>query len=223
MKKIVLLLLSIFSTMAYAQSPDCKCYKGIASEETDAPSLTLKFDNGTGIVVCGKEKARLEENKILMSAFNVFHCNNTQLLLEYDALQDCHVYIENGVLIIEELRQLPAGKDWAMQAVKIGVQRIYVENGELLVPDQEPAFEGTAIDQVQVDAFMDELQYMKRKKKHFKDPEIILAKLEILALNRVKKAMYILRDFERYFGYETKGAIREQWEDAVLMMEWVVL
>ena len=53
------------------------------------------------------------------------------------------------------------------------------------------------------------------------NPEELLGRLEILALNDIKKAVDILNDFENYFNYKTDGAIAEQWKDAVATIKWI--
>lgn len=220
MTKLLTIILTIISITVTAQSTDCGCFNGIGSSESDKPSLTIKFNNGTTLSLCGYEQERLSENEVLISEFNVFNCKTGGQLVEYGAVQNCIVKKDELGLTITELKYLPAGENWKWEQVEIGLQQIFVNENELVVLEQKPAFEQVDIDESKADSFLIELKNLKGTGK-LDNPEEILGRLEILALNDFKNAVEILYDFENYFNYQTDGAIAEQWKDAVATVKWI--
>lgn len=141
-------------------------------------------------------------------------------IVEYGAVQNCIVKKDEFGLTITELKYLPAGENWKWEQVKIGFQQVYVKENKLVVLEQKPAFDQNKIDDSRANSFLIELTNMKGTGK-LDNPEEILGRLEILALNDNKKAVDILSDFENYFNYQTDGAIAEQWKDAVVTVKWI--
>lgn len=156
----------------------------------------------------------------MISEFNVFNCKTGGQLVEYGAVQNCIVKKDELGLTITELKYLPAGENWKWEQVEIGLQQIFVNENELVVLEQKPAFEQVDIDESKADSFLIELKNLKGTGK-LDNPEEILGRLEILALNDFKNAVEILYDFENYFNYQTDGAIAEQWKDAVATVKWI--
>lgn len=219
MTKLLTIILTIIAITGAAQS-DCGCYNGIGSSESDEPSLTIEFYNGTSLSVCGYEQKKLSDNEVLISEFNVFHCQNGESLVQYGAVQNCNVKKDDNELSISALKFLPAGENWKWKQVIIGFQQIYVEENEIVVLKQKPAYEQVEIDESKVDSFLKELKNMKGTG-NLDNPEEILGRLEFLALNGVRKAIDILYGFENYFNYQTDGAIAEQRKDAVATVKWI--
>lgn len=214
MTKLLLIILTTISITAATQSTDCSCFNGIGSTEKDEPSLTIEFSNGTVLTVCGYEQEKINENEVLISEFNVFNCKSGVSLVEYGAIQNCLVKKNKLGLQISELKFLPSGDNWKWKQVEIGIQQIFIKENQLVISDQKPAYAQAEISQTKVDSFLEGLREMKGTGK-LDNPEEILGKLEILALNKVKEAGTILYDFEDYFKYQTDGAIAEQWKDAI--------
>ena len=214
-------LLTIILFTVAAQSTDCRCFKGIGSTDSDKPSLTIEFSNGTALSVCGYEQEKLGEDEVQISEFNVFNCKTGEQLTEYGAIQNCIVKKEELGLKITELKYLPAGENWKWEQVKIGLQQIFVKEHKLVVLDQKPAFEKVEIDEISADRFLMELRKMKGTRK-LDNPEEILGRLEFLSMNEIREAVDILYDFENYFAYQTDGAIAEQWKDAVATVKWII-
>ena len=212
--------MTIVSIRVTAQKTDCGCFNGIGSSETDKPSLTFEFKNGTSISVCGYVEEKLSENEVQISEFSVFNCKTGEQLVEYGAVQNCIVKKDELGLKIIELKFLPAGENWKWENVKTGLQQIFVKENKLIVLDQKPAIQHRKINEANADKFLNELIKMKGTGK-LDNPEEILGRLEFLALNDFKHAVEILYDFESYFNYKTDGAIAEQWKDAVATVKWI--
>ncbi|MDP2721856.1 MAG: hypothetical protein Q8O72_03780 [Bacteroidales bacterium] len=220
MTKLLTIILTILSITVTAQSTECGCFNGIGSSEKDEPSLTTEFSNGTTLTVCGYEQEKLNDNEVLISEFSVFNCKTGESLVEYGAVQHCIVKTDKHGLQISELKFLPAGENWKWKQVKIGFQQIFVKENKLVVLEQQPAFARVEINQIKVDRFLNELQELKGSGE-LDNPEEILGRLEIIALNGVKEAVDILYNFENYFNYQTDGAIAEQLKDAVATVKWM--
>jgi hypothetical protein len=202
------------------QSKTCGCFDGIGSTKKDKPSLSVALNNGVTLTVCGYEQKRLSESEVLMSEFNVFDCATGKSIVQYRAADECIVKKDQLGLRIEMLAFLPAGEEWKWKQVKIGVQQILLKDNQVVVSDKKPAFDKIGFNQNQIDDFMAKIRSMKEKGK-LDNPEEILGGLEILALNDVKEAGDILKDFENYFDYQTDGAIAEQWHDALATVQWI--
>ncbi len=220
MTKLLTIILTIISITVTAQSTDCGCFNGIGSSESDKPSLTIEFSNGTTLSVCGNEQKKLSENEVLISEFNVFNCKTGEQLVEYGAIKNCIVKKDEHGLTITELKYLPIGENWKWEQVKIGLQQIFVKENKLIVLNQKPAFRKVKIDEKRTESFLQKLRKMKGVGK-LDNPEEILGRLEVLALNDIKEAVAILYDFENYFNYRTDGAIAEQWKDAIATVKWI--
>ncbi len=218
MKNLLTIIFCIISIAVSAQTNDCGCFDGIGSSKSDKPSLIIEFGNGITVSVCGFEKEKRSENEVLISEFNVFNCKTGKQLVEYDALQNCIVRKDAEGLSIAELKYLPVGENWEWGYVKIGVQQILVKEDKLVVLDQKPEFEKVKIDKKRLDSFLEKIRGLKGVGK-LDDPEKIIARLEILALNDNKEAKEVLYDFKSYFNCKIDGAIAEQWKDAVATVE----
>lgn len=218
---LISLMISI-SSLLYSQTENCGCFNGIGATKDHKPSLNIEFTNGIRITVCGYEQKKLRDNEVLISEFNVFDCRTGESLAEYGAVQNCLVKIENEILKIIELKNLPAGKNWKWKQVSIGLQQIVVKENKLTVLGQQPQYEKTEIEKEKVELLLAELADLKGKGS-LENPEEILGRLEILALNGNQKATDILTDFENYFDFRTDGHIAEQWKDAIATVEWIVV
>ena len=220
MTKPLTIILTIISSAVTAQSTDCGCFNEIDSSGFDQPILTIKISNGMTLSVCGYEEERLSENEVLISEFSVFNCLSGEKIVEYGAAQSCIVKKDKHRLTITELKYLPAGENWKWEKVKIGLQQISVKENKLVVSEQKPAFEKVNLDESKADSFLIEIRSLKGTGK-LVNPEEILGRLEILALNDFKDAANILYDLENYFNYQTDGAIAEQWKGAVATVKWI--
>ncbi|WP_321996903.1 hypothetical protein [Draconibacterium orientale] len=217
---ILISILFLISNLLFGQNKDCGCFDGIGSTENDKPSLTVEFSDGDKISVCGYEEKKISDNKVLISEFDVFNCKTGLSLTQYDAVQNCQVSIENGILVIIELKYLPAGDNWKWIQVPIGIEKVLKNGIKVLATGQTPSFEEFKIEKEIIEKFYSELDSIEVNGE-INDPENVIGKLEILALNGEQKARTILFDFENYFNYETDGAIAEQWKDAVAIVKWI--
>ena len=221
MKNVFLLsLLLIGPTLLQGQINHCGCFNGIGSSEKDQPILSVGFSNGQKISVCGYEQKKLSANEVFITEFNIFDCETGKSLVEYGAAKNCKINVEEGVVEIIELKNLPAGENWEWMQVPIGIEQVLEKENRIVATGQKPKFSNTNIETEQNDSFYQEIEKAKSKGS-LKNAEEIIGKLEVLALNKEQKAREILFDFENYFKYTADGAIAEQLKDAVATVKWI--
>jgi len=188
--------------------------------ENDAPKMTLELSETIFLNVCGYEHERYGEDEILISEFNVFNCETGEALVTYGALQNCIVLKVDKRLEIKELRNLPSGKDWEWQSVQIALQQIYLKEDEVFVSKREPFHKTYKINATAKEQFLKSLKKLKGKG-ILQNPDEIIGRLEFLAINDDKKAIKILKNFNKYFKYTVDGSVAEQLNEALETQAWL--
>ena len=194
----------------------CNCFDGIGSRKGDIATLVINFTNGQSVSICGFVDKEMEGT--IISEFNVFECKSGKSLTEYDATQICRLVEKSDTLVIQELKYLPTGKNWAWNLIQIGEQIITTKDKDYLVTKQEPKLENYFIEKSDAETF---LKSLKKGKGHSNEWELEIGKLEVLTLLGNERAKYILENYEEYTGQETDGAVRETWKDARATTEWI--
>ena len=197
---------------------ECNCFKGIGSSEDDKPIIKSKFSNGTILTLCGYFDEEIQDEELTMSEFNIFNCETGKAIVEYGAMQTCYVEQKKDLIILKELKYLPIGENWDWQFIQIGRQEISLENGKIIVSNQIPELGEFRIDQTSQSKFLNSLE----KGTGFgPEWESDLGRLEVLSLLGNADAWKILNNYEEFVGDKTDGALSEQWNDAVLTVEWI--
>jgi hypothetical protein len=197
---------------------DCKCFNGIGSIENDKPILTLTYSNGTSLSLCGFFDKEMQDEGLIMSEFKVFNCETGNALVEYGAVQVCRIEEKQDSLIIKELKYLPIGEKWNWELIQIGKQEITQSEGEITVSNQIPELGKFIIDEATQTEFLNSL---KKGSGFGSEWESDLGKLEVLSLLGNDKAWEILKDYEKFTGNKTDGALAEQWKDAIATVKWI--
>lgn len=194
----------------------CNCFDGIGSSKGDTAIVEMTFSNGESISVCGFVDKQMEG--ITISEFNVFECKTGKSLTEYDAMQICKIVEKKDTLIIQELKYLPTGKNWSWNLIQLGEQIITLNNGKLFISDISPKLEKFHIDERDAELFLNSLT---RGTGYSSEWELQIGQLEVLALLGNKKATDILKNYEKFTGQETDGAVSETWKAATATVEWI--
>ncbi len=194
----------------------CNCFDGISSENGDTATLILNFTNGQSISVCGFIDKEMEG--IIISEFNVFECKTGKSLTEYDAMQICRLQEKKDSLIIQELKYLPTGKNWAWNLIQIGEEIITIKDHKIITTGNKPKLEKFTIDENEAKSFLNSLT---KGKGHNNEWELEIGKLEVLTLIGNEKAKSILENYEEFTGQETDGAVAETWKDAIATTQWI--
>ncbi|MBL7942372.1 MAG: hypothetical protein JNM00_06385 [Flavobacteriales bacterium] len=218
-KWIMMLVGCVWAGVTYAQDYPCSCFDGIGSSRGDSPAMIHRFEDGGTVIVCGYLEERRSDDQILISEFMVFACPLGDALVTYDALQHCLVRPADGGLEIIEVVYLPAGEGWTRKEIQVSIQTISTMGGDY-VTAQRPFLEDIRPDARAAKVFMEEVRAMKGTG-HIENPDELIARLEVMALAGMKEATDILYDFQNYFNYEPDGAIAEQLDEAVGLVDWL--
>lgn len=221
MKQLVFVffLLSL-SQFSFGQTVKCKCFDGIGSSENDTPVLTIEFDNGVNLSVCGYLKERKSNTEVILSEFDIFNCNTGQSVFQFGALQTYNIKSKTDSLIITELKYLPAGKNWKREFVPLTQLEIFEQDDTITASLPKSVYNEVDIDPTEVENFFNELEQLKGKGNN-SELEIIVGKLEVLTLNGNTEAKAILNNFQEYFNCNMDGALQELWNDATSTVIWL--
>ncbi len=195
---------------------ECVCHKGIGSAEGDKPVFVFNFSNGKRVSVCGYA----QENRDVISEFNVFDCATGESFVEFGAVENCRIKAHDDTLKIQLLKFLPVGDDWKWELVQIGIQTITTNLDKLEVSKLEVKYNITQIDNKLQTTFLNSLH---KGSTHTDDWENVLGKLEVLSLNGNKRAWEMLKEFDVYINSDSKpdGALAEEWKDALATVKWI--
>lgn len=204
-----------------AQADTCSCIEGAVGVSSSAPVLVVALERKTLVSVCGQVLDTLGEGEFLVTEFSVFDCATGAALAAYDGSTVHSVKGTNRKLEITEVKYLPAGTDWEWMFVPVGIRYMTGAKGRITVSEPQPHYKGIDIDRSNIETFLFEIVTLNRAG-HLggREPEEIIGKLEILALNGNRLATDILMDFEQFFNFSTDGAVASQLKDAVATVEW---
>lgn len=194
----------------------CNCFDSNGLKNESKPVLEKIFLNGKRISICGS--LHKKESELRVSEFNVFDCSTGKSLTEYDGTQDCRIIEKADTLIIQELKYLPTGKNWAMNSIQVGEQIITTKRKKLIIYPLFPKFESFSIDDLDAKTF---LKSLKKGQGFSNEWEIELGKLEALTLLGNKEAESILENYEEFMGEKTDGALAEDWKEALAITRWL--
>lgn len=191
---------------------NCKCYKGIGSDENSIPDYQFSFENNQKVTICGFVQ------KDTISEFTIFDCANGNSLIEYDATQNCKIEFKNNELNIYELDYFPSGKNWKWEVQIIALQKINQLNKRLIVNKQVSLNLSHEISIEKQILFLDSF---KTKKYTEFDTEELIGRLEILALTNNIEAVKILLNLQDDANIILDGAIKEQYNNAIAKIKWM--
>ena len=198
MNKLTLILF-IFSISIYGQKAECLCFNGKELKLKGAqPQMTFMLENKKTYNVCGFIENKISNTQILISDFNIFDCENGELIFE-SLSQNSFVNFKEGVLEIVQMDLLRFGEDWEYETIPIGLVNIYYKDSIIHKTTTRPDFKNHKISQKQMDEFMFEFESIDKRNKKEGLIEII-EKLEVLALIGNEKAVKILSEFNTYFN-----------------------
>jgi len=197
---------------------DCECFDGIGSSKGDKPVTNISFSNGIILTICGYQEEHERGESAKVSEFDIFDCQNGDVLATYDALQQCDIHTKLDTLIIDELKYLPVGENWQWEYVTIAKEVFYPEGKIVVSYGQMPFLGKIEIDEETQRAFTSELKVAQG---YPSDWEEELGKLEVLALIGNPTALEVLKNYEGFCGEPADGALAEQWKSAVATVEFI--
>lgn len=114
---------------SWGQTPertcDCPSNKYAGSD----PETTFYLTNGKEITLCGYTETK--DNAKLYSEFVLAECGQDKVIDFWDALTVCRIKTSEDTLIIEELKNLPTGDNFAFKATVWRIEKLYYKLGQI--------------------------------------------------------------------------------------------
>mgnify|MGYP006155070387 FL=1 len=178
----------------------------------------FNFKNGQSLIICG-----FEENDLILE-FNVIDCSSEKSISEYSAVQTCTYEFKNDTLKIFELKLLPSGKNWKWQFEKISVEIFTLKNNKIIkIPPKPIFYVDFQMSDFEQNEFINDIILNKDNGLQYDwEWEEIIGKLELLSLIKNEKALEILLNLEKITNYQLDGAFKEQYNDAVSNVNWIL-
>lgn len=155
--------------------PACTCPRGAGSSEGDAPFLIHDFGN-IKLMACGY----VDDRTGLASEFEIRECPSGEKYAEYWALDNRKVYVENGVLYISDIRNLPFGPNWEWIPVEFSRETYSPDGKGGFIYKKEKTFKFPILNQQQIDKI--NKRYEDEKDDTDRNEEIVYLMM-LLALN----------------------------------------
>jgi hypothetical protein len=204
---ITFTFLTLNLTYSQLNNENCECVKNTYTEEK--VDTVFNFTNGKNIV------RNNESGLINYSEFVLYVCGEQEIIDFWVAQQTCNVNMKNDTLYVEELINLPNGKNFKLEKNVWGIEKYYFESDKLdkiyRINKDIKKYNNNEIDIV--------LKEFESKTKGLDDDMMELAnKLFICAISGSKIAMQYFIDFETKFGI-LDGAFREEYSDLKAMLD----
>ena len=160
----------------------------------------------------------------LILEFNVIDCSSEKSISEYSAVQTCTYEFKNDTLKIFELKLLPSGKNWKWQFEKISVEIFTLKNNKIIkIPPKPIFYVDIQMSDFEQNEFINDIILNKDNGLQYDwEWEEIIGKLELLSLIKNQKALEILLNLEKITNYQLDGAFKEQYNDAVSNVNWIL-
>jgi hypothetical protein len=119
---LVALLLAVLSALA---QPPCQCPPLKDSSEASAET-TFVFKNGETVILCGSED--VDTKGSTFSAFALRHCGQDSVLGFWNENKTCRVSLFRDTLSIENLLNLPVGRENSYIPVPLIIDKVFFAN-----------------------------------------------------------------------------------------------
>lgn len=208
---LLLTFLALTSVFGQAKKAVCDCPKTqFAGTKADT---AFHFSNGKTIVLCGYKD--LESKPATFSEFVLSVCGQDTIIDFWGAALNCRLKISNDILLVDELQNLPTGKNFASQETIWTTEKIYFSGQKtvrkLLVNRQIRKYSPAEIQAV--------LKAYETAKLGLDDRKMEIAnRLFVAALSGDKKARQYFKEFKSKFG-TLDGAFSEEYSDLKAMLD----
>jgi len=211
---IILTVLTFSSAFGQTQKISCYCPKTqFAGTKTDT---SFHFSNGKTIVLCGYKNP--DSNPTTFSEFVLAVCGQDTIIDFWSAVHDCRLKIWKDTLLIEELKNLPTGKNFDFQETVWTTEKIYFSgqktNRKLEVNRRISKYNLEEIKQV--------LKTFERAKPGIDDSKMEIAnKLFLATISNDKTSRLYFKEFKTKFGpldgdfaeeYNELNSMLKQWD-----------
>jgi hypothetical protein len=190
---------------------DCKCVKNDYGE-TKADTI-FKLENGKRIALCGYRNP--ESNPIDFSEFVLSVCGENKIIDFWGATQTCYLKTDKDTLFVEELINLPTGKNRTFLNIVWTSEKIFFKNQEIVrkisVNKNITKYSKAEISKT--------LQEFENANTEINEEKMELAnRLFIATISNDKTARKYFKEFKTKFGI-LDGAFSEEYSDLKSMLE----
>lgn len=200
-------------TSVYGQTNKVSCDCPQTQYAGTKADTTFHLSNGKTIVLCGYENP--DSNPTTFSEFVLAVCGQDTIIDFWGAVLTCRLKVRRDTLLIDQLQNLPTGKNFKFQETVWTTEKIYF-NGqepirELVVNRQIRKYSQGEIQSV--------LKIYETAKSGLDDSKMEIAnKLFIATISGDKKGRQYFKEFKNKFG-TLDGAFAEEYSDLTAMLE----
>ena len=212
---IIITLTILISIIASGQTKNknCNCPKNEHAGTT--PDTTFKLSNGKEIVLCGFKNP--ESKPINYSEFVLAVCGQSKIIEFWDATVTCYLKVKKDTLFVEDLVNLPTGKNRACKETIWATDKIFFK-GETPIKIYAVNKKIPKYTRLEIMRTLKEYEISNRE---LSDNKMELAnRLFVATISGDKKARKYFKEFRTKFG-ALDGAFSEEYSDlAAMLVQW---
>lgn len=208
---IIVIILTLTSFYGQTNKASCDCPKTkYAGTKADT---TFHLANGKTIVLCGYNN--LDSKPTTFSEFILAVCGQDTIIDFWGAVLTSRLKVNKDTLLVDQLQNLPTGKNFKFQETIWTTEKIYFSGQNLvrkLVVNRQ-------IRKYRKDEIQTVLKAYEKAKPGLDDSIMEIAnKLFIAAISGDKRARQYFKEFKTKFG-TLDGAFSEEYRDLKAMLE----
>ena len=208
----VILAFSAFTTL-YGQTKKTSCHCPKTQYAGTKADTTFTLSKGKRIALCGYKNPKSKPTTF--SEFVLAVCGQDTIIDFWGAVLTCRLKVDKDTLLIDELQNLPTGKNFKYQETVWTTEKIYFR-GERIVRKLAVNKQIRKYNQNEIQLV---LRTYERAKPGLDDDKMELAnKLFIATISGNKKARQYFNEFKNKFG-ELDGAFSEEYSDLTAMLQ----
>jgi hypothetical protein len=208
---IILTFLTLTSVYGQTKNVSCDCPKTqYAGTKADT---TFHLSNGKTIVLCGYKNP--DSKPTTFSEFILSVCGQDKIIDFWGAVLTCRLKINKDTLLVDQLQNLPTGKNFKYQETVWTTEKIFF-SGQRVV---RKIAVNRQIKKYNHDEIQTVLKTYETAKLGLDDSKMEIAnKLFIATISGDKKARQYFKEFKAKFG-TLDGAFSEEYRDLTAMLE----
>ena len=208
---IILTFLTLTSVFGQTKKASCDCPKTqFAGIKADT---TFHLSNGKTIVLCGYKNPNSKPTTF--SEFILSVCGQDTIIDFWGAVLTCRLKVNKDTLLVDQLQNLPTGKNFKYQETVWTTEKIYF-SGQKVV---RKLVVNRKIKKYNQDEIQSVLKTYEIAKPGLDDSKMEIAnKLFIATISGDKKARQYFKEFKNKFG-TLDGAFAEEYSDLTAMLE----
>lgn len=210
--RIVIVFLLISFSNVYGQTEKFLCECPISQFAETKPDTAFHLTNGKTIVLCGYIQSG--RNPSTYSEFVLAVCGEDKIIDFWDAVLTCQLKVNKDTLLVEQVVNLPIGKNFKFQEAVWSTEKLYFNDQkikrELFVNRQIEKYSQNEIKQV--------LKEYKTVKAGIDENKMEIAnRLFIATISGDDSARQYLKEFETKFGI-LDGAFSLEYKELISML-----